>query len=284
MAKDRLIRIIHGSYGRATLHLIEGALVAHAHAEFHLIFKLGGSDALFKVDDSTVTVSDDRALLINPWSTHAKLDQGPEQSLLLALLLDPGWLGTTLDIENAATGLQFKELAAGVDGEIATALAALSGCLAHGETHATPSCEEAVAQLVRATATRYARLRSMTEVLATSKPLDYRIKRAAEFIRNHAWDNPNVETVANAVGMSRSRLFDQFKACMGISPQQYLDWVRVSLATRLLTERHTSIGEVSHQLGFSAQSHFTRFFVQHLGISPSEFRRTGVVAGVQSEQ
>lgn len=283
MAKDRLIRIIHGSFGRATLHLIEGALVAHAHAEFHLIFKLGGSDARFRVDDSTVTVSDNRALLINPWSTHAKLDQGPEPSLLLALLLDPGWLGTTLDIENAATGLQFKELAAAVDGEIATALAALSGCLAHGETNATTSCEMAVAQLVRATSARYARLRSMTEVLATSKPLDYRIKRAAEFIRNHAWDNPNVETVANAVGMSRSRLFDQFKACMGISPQQYLDWVRVSHATRLLTERHTSIGEVSHQLGFSAQSHFTRFFVQHLGISPSEFRRTGIVAGVQSE-
>lgn len=284
MAKDRLIRIVHGDFGRATLHLIEGPLVAHAHAEFHLIFKMGGADAVFKVDDSTVTVSDDCALLINPWSAHAKLDHGPERSLLLALLLEPDWLGGILDIENAATGLHFDSLAAGVDGEIVTALAALGGCLAHGSTEGSSGCEDAVAHVVKATAARYARLRSMTEVLATSKPLDYRIKRAAEFIRNHAWDNPNVETVANAVGMSRSRLFDQFKTCMGISPQQYLDWVRVGFATRLLTERQTSIGEVSHQLGFSAQSHFTRFFVQHLGISPSEFRRTGVIAGAHTEQ
>jgi AraC-like DNA-binding protein len=82
--------------------------------------------------------------------------------------------------------------------------------------------------------------------------------------------------VASAVGMSRSRLFHQFKACMGISPQQYLDWIRIGIATQLLAERHATIGDVAHQLGFSAQGHFTRFFVQHLGLSPSEFRRTGI--------
>ena len=36
------------------------------------------------------------------------------------------------------------------------------------------------------------------------------------------------------------------------------------------------IAEVSAQLGFSAQSNFTRFFQQQVGIPPSEYRRAVV--------
>lgn len=282
MARDRQIRIALGSFGRATLHLTAGPLVAHAHAEFHLIFKLGGADACFKVDGEQHRLSDGCALLINPWATHAKLPQEGEPSLLLALLLEPQWLGDTLAADHPAVGLRFPQALVRMDARTAAALAALAGSLAHDAGDGPADCEAPIAELVRQVAARHVQRRSMTEVLASARPLDYRIKRAAEYIRAHVWENPSVETVAGAVGMSRSRLFDQFKACMGISPQQYLDWVRVSIATRLLAEQQASISDVAHQLGFSAQGHFTRFFVQHLGLSPSEFRRVGMAGSARA--
>jgi len=276
MAKERLIRIVHGSFGRATVHQAGGPLVAHAHAEFHLIFKLGGADADFRIDGKPYALRDRRALLINPWLTHAKSarDDGAP-SLLLALLLEPKWLGDTLGIGNPGVEVRLREIDAQMDADTIARVEALGSSLARDASDDSADYEATISELVRGMSELHIQRRSMTEALATSRPLDYRVRRAAEYIRSHAWENPNVETIANAVGMSRSRLFDQFKACMGVSPQQYLDWVRVGIATRLLTERTASIGDVAHQLGFSAQSHFTRFFVQHLGLSPSEFRRIG---------
>jgi AraC-like DNA-binding protein len=281
MAKDRLIRIAHGSFGRVTLHLIQGPLVAHAHAEFHLVFKLGGADATFKADGELMTLTDDTALMINPWITHAKPENSDEPSLLLALLLEPSWLGSTLGIANAATGLRFRQRLGSIGEEASTVIEALATLLAqYAPDSDMTDCETLIARLVRAVGESHLQQRNLTEVLASSRPLDFRVKRAADYIRQHASDNPNIEQIASAVGMSRSRLFDQFKACMGVSPQQYLDWVRLTIATRLLAEPRQTIGDVSHQLGFSAQSHFTRFFVQHLGLSPTEFRRNGTLAGV----
>ncbi|EHP44304.1 transcriptional regulator [Cupriavidus basilensis OR16] len=279
MTKDRLIRIARGRYGRATLHLIDGALVSHAHAEFHLIFKLGGADASFVADGQTVRVLDGSALAFNPWVSHSKLDSGGDPSLLLALLLEPEWLGNATGVTNPASGCHFCSASVPVSEKTATDLQWLATLMAQqGTEDGADGIEAVLASLVQGVAQNHLRQRNMTEILANSRPLDFRVRRAADYIRQHAAENPNVEHVAAAVGISRSRLFDQFKACMGVSPQQYLDWVRVRQATRLLAQPGVSVGDVSHQLGFSAQSHFTRFFVQHLGLSPTEFRRNGALA------
>jgi AraC-like DNA-binding protein len=38
-------------------------------------------------------------------------------------------------------------------------------------------------------------------------------------------------------------------------------------------ERSGTLGLLSENLGFSEQGHFTRFFRQHIGASPSQYRR-----------
>ena len=67
--------------------------------------------------------------------------------------------------------------------------------------------------------------------------------------------------------------FEQFKTCVGASPQQYLDWERMALATRRLANLQVSVADVAFELGFSAPSHFARFFSQHIGLPPSDFRK-----------
>jgi AraC-like DNA-binding protein len=103
--------------------------------------------------------------------------------------------------------------------------------------------------------------------------MDARVVRATRYMREKALDNPALEDIAKHVGLSRSRFFEQFKTCVGVSPQQYLDWLRMALATRMLAEPGTTVTDVSERLGFSAPSHFTRFFAQHIGLPPSDFKR-----------
>jgi AraC-like DNA-binding protein len=40
-----------------------------------------------------------------------------------------------------------------------------------------------------------------------------------------------------------------------------------------LAEGRESLMHIGDELGFSAQSHFTRFFKQHQGVSPSLYRQ-----------
>jgi AraC-like DNA-binding protein len=94
-----------------------------------------------------------------------------------------------------------------------------------------------------------------------------------------AAQNPNLDDIASSVGLSRSRFFEQFKNCVGSSPQQYLDWERMALATRMLSCPRATVAEVSDKLGFSAPSHFARFFSQHIGLPPSDFKRGLITQG-----
>ena len=41
---------------------------------------------------------------------------------------------------------------------------------------------------------------------------------------------------------------------------------------RMKEDLTASVSDISHQLGFAEPAHFTRFFRNHAGVSPSEFR------------
>jgi AraC-like DNA-binding protein len=59
----------------------------------------------------------------------------------------------------------------------------------------------------------------------------------------------------------------------GRSPRAYLDMLCVETAIAKLSSGRARIADVSAELGFSAQSNFTRFFLHQVGIPPSEYRR-----------
>ena len=82
-----------------------------------------------------------------------------------------------------------------------------------------------------------------------------------------------MDDIATQVGLSRSRFYDLFQMCTGRSPREYLDMLCVETAITRLSTSDTKIGDVSAELGFSAQSNFTRFFLNQVGASPSEYRR-----------
>ena len=102
---------------------------------------------------------------------------------------------------------------------------------------------------------------------------DLRIRRAIALLRAHPNKDLSMDELANQVGLSRSRFYDLFQLCTGFSPRTYLDLLCIEAAIARLSSGRGKIAELSAELGFSAQSNFTRFFLNQVGVPPSEYRR-----------
>ena len=102
---------------------------------------------------------------------------------------------------------------------------------------------------------------------------DSRIRQAITLLRARPNKELSMDELANRVGLSRSRFYDLFQLCTGFSPRAYLDMLCVETAISRLSSGEGKISEVSAELGFSAQSNFTRFFLNQVGVAPSEYRR-----------
>src|SRR5450432_1820862 len=96
-----------GPFGRATVHLSTRGVVSHAHAEYNLLFKIGGADACFECNGQSLALNDQACILLNPWESHSKRDLPAGTILLLSLLIRPDWIASTLDLPAALGGRLF---------------------------------------------------------------------------------------------------------------------------------------------------------------------------------
>lgn len=261
--------VLIGSFGRATVSMGTRAVVAHAHAEFNFLFHVEGADAAFRVEGEPLPLNGEHMIVLNPWTTHAKEENSGEPTLLLSLLIEPAWLEA--NVYGPATG---DGMFPSHSVRTTPALRSLAEKLVKsihgiGPTRDERANAELVRELVAAVSYAYA---CKGPALRTGR-VDSRVRRAIAYIQQHAANNPDLLTVATHAGLSRSQFFALFKDSVGVTPQHYLDWVRLHLAIKLLAGSDLPLAEVAAQLGFYAPSHFTRFFAQHVAIPPSEFRR-----------
>jgi AraC-like DNA-binding protein len=267
---------VQGSFGRVAIHATSRPLVEHAHQEFNFIFHIGGSETGFRVGKTDYVLDENSAILINPWMPHAKLSSASGDTLVLTVLPDPQWLAATLQFGDLPLVKLFSRPHVALTPKVRQHLQGLEASLNGGAAFGDAMNEPAVRQLVLALGDAYVDQALRNTFHRRDHPMDPRIGRSLALIRDAAMENPNLDDVASQVGLSRSRFFEQFKTCVGASPQQYLDWARMAAATKLLATTDYSLADISLDLGFSAPSHFARFFAQHMGVPPSVFRR-GVI-------
>lgn len=261
--------IIQGSFGRVTVGPLARALVPHVHAEYNLLVRLDGPDPLFVSDKQPLLLADGVTLAFNPWQPHRKElgTQGPSQ--IMALLIGREWLGRIGHRPPVRPGGIFSTALVPHTDDVRRTARALAEAVTGAVTEADGIYDKLVADFMRAAIEADTPGGHRNDQPA----VDARIRRATRILRSRAHENPNLEGIASEVGMSRSRFFEQFKRTVGASPQQYLDWARMALATDALINRSARLHELAHDLGFGELTHFTRFIRQHLGLSPGEFRR-----------
>ena len=75
--------------------------------------------------------------------------------------------------------------------------------------------------------------------------------------------------------MSESHLSRKFKAHTGIGINEYITYVRITNAEKLLRETELSVTEVADQCGYSDSNYFSTVFKRIKGITPQKCRKLG---------
>lgn len=105
---------------------------------------------------------------------------------------------------------------------------------------------------------------------------DGQIGQAMELMHQTPEQYWTIETLATAVGMSRSRFAQRFSELVGVGPMSYLaDW-RLQKALSLLEESRSSIQQVAQQTGYQSPAAFSRAFAGKFGSSPREYRQNSI--------
>lgn len=82
-----------------------------------------------------------------------------------------------------------------------------------------------------------------------------------------------LDSLARAVGMSRTSLAVQFKALVGESPMSYLTRWRITRAANRLRSEALSLTQVAESVGYSSDAVFAKAFRRVTGVAPGRYRR-----------
>jgi AraC-like DNA-binding protein len=103
-----------------------------------------------------------------------------------------------------------------------------------------------------------------------------RIMPALEYLAEHYAEEIGVPALAKLSFAENSTFRRVFKQATGRSPQEYLTFLRIQMATSLLENTSLSVLEIAGRVGYPTLSSFNRHFRRLLGCSPRERRRTAV--------
>ena len=101
-------------------------------------------------------------------------------------------------------------------------------------------------------------------------PLDDRILKAIQYIRQNIHNNLAAATLAAEVHLSEDRFLHLFREQVGAPLRQYILWQRLAVATQLFIDGKSS-KEAAYEAGFSDPAHFSRTFLQMFGAPPSSY-------------
>ncbi len=90
----------------------------------------------------------------------------------------------------------------------------------------------------------------------------------AEYSKPIDWDEH-----IRKLGVSRPVFFKRFKALTGLTPNKYLNSVRMKKALVILESTDTPIKAIFHDVGFQTLASFSKSFKSFYGKSPSDIRK-----------
>jgi AraC family transcriptional regulator of arabinose operon len=103
--------------------------------------------------------------------------------------------------------------------------------------------------------------------------LDDRIRAATDWLCRNIEKKITLELLADAVGMSVSRLAHLFRDQIGMPPLQFLELQRMRRAKQLLEVTPLSVKQIAAEVGFDNPFYFTLRFKKATSVSPTEYRK-----------
>ena len=146
--------------------------------------------------------------------------------------------------------------------------------------------EHTLGRLMIAVIERFTAWRSLPRsirAIAAEGSVDFRIRKAVRMMTVAPGTISDMGLLATKVGMSRAHFFRQFEHVMRVSPRVFLNVQRIEHAVSAVSDGEDTFAIIGERLGFSVPAHFSRFFHDHAGSTPSAFRQVTRLASSEYE-
>jgi len=98
------------------------------------------------------------------------------------------------------------------------------------------------------------------------------LARARQIVLDNIGDSSfGVEKMADEIHLSRTQLFRKLKAISGISPNEFINEIRLQKAAELILTKADTLTQISYSVGFNEQSYFAKRFRKKFGVAPGEY-------------
>ncbi len=124
-------------------------------------------------------------------------------------------------------------------------------------------------------------LKEDVEYLPLSPPgnmiaMTERLRRARRILDREYVNPPSLESLSLHLGLSQTRLKSGFKGIFNTTITQYCLQKRIQAAQLLLAENHLTISQIADNVGYEDPSAFSRAFRRITGVSPNQWRQSGI--------
>ena len=111
----------------------------------------------------------------------------------------------------------------------------------------------------------------------TLEPLQYYtiIEQAIQYIEANVQNQPELEEIASAVGLSEYHFQRIFTRWAGISPKRFLQFLTKEHAKGLLNESENLL-DTTHRIGLSSLGRLHDLFVNTEAVTPGEYKSHGM--------
>ncbi len=106
--------------------------------------------------------------------------------------------------------------------------------------------------------------------------LDFdRISRAITYLQQNFRNQPSLKDIAHEVDLSPSHFQKLFTDWAGTSPKQFLQYISIEQAKKLLGQHQTSLLKTSTRVGLSSSGRLHDLFIKIEGMTPGEYKNRG---------
>src|ERR1700732_2528569 len=108
-----------------------------------------------------------------------------------------------------------------------------------------------------------------------ARPADYAVvRRAIGHIRGHWREQPEIEAIAEAAGVTSAELHHLFRRWAGLTPKAFLQAITLQHERQFLRASASAL-DATYEVGLSGPGRLHDLFVTHEAMSPGEWKTGG---------
>lgn len=112
---------------------------------------------------------------------------------------------------------------------------------------------------------------SLSKLTITSLDEDL-FKRAIEIVDDNVGNEFfDIPLFCSELGLSRTMLFTKIKAWTNLTPNEFIQSMRMKRAAQLLEQKKINVSQVSYQVGYKNPKYFSKTFQKHYAMTPTEY-------------